>query len=246
MTAIVGVPALWDLLRRRLFQRFDDKSAGALGGFMRLLAKANFELRNRAGFDVGQLLFLPVREQGLADAFATSSAAARRCLPRCWRRSRAWASPSSEEGEAHARERLQHLGRQRRAAADEVANASAEPLVKGWQLADVEAGPVAQLEVRLREQAGEPPSTADLSSKRATAQQVPQRGEAIFGGHAAALEGRRGIASPVSSGRYVISRRRHQEQSFERVAQRQHGDSVGDAELRRIFDSSDTMKVKLR
>jgi long-chain acyl-CoA synthetase len=26
VTAIVGVPALWDLLRRRLFQRFDDKS----------------------------------------------------------------------------------------------------------------------------------------------------------------------------------------------------------------------------
>jgi len=61
VTAIVGVPALWDLLRRRLFQRFDDKSA-VLGGFMRLLAKANFELRNRAGFDVGQLLFLPVHE----------------------------------------------------------------------------------------------------------------------------------------------------------------------------------------
>ena len=61
VTAIVGVPALWDLLRRRLFQRFDDKSP-VLGGFMRLLAKANYELRNRAGFDVGQLLFLPVHE----------------------------------------------------------------------------------------------------------------------------------------------------------------------------------------
>src|SRR5205085_6893462 len=33
-----------------------------LGGFMRLLAKANYELRTRAGFDVGQLLFLPVHE----------------------------------------------------------------------------------------------------------------------------------------------------------------------------------------
>jgi len=61
VTAIVGVPALWDLLRRRLFQRFDDKSP-VLGGFMRLLAKGNYELRNRAGFDVGQLLFLPVHE----------------------------------------------------------------------------------------------------------------------------------------------------------------------------------------
>jgi long-chain acyl-CoA synthetase len=61
VTAIVGVPALWDLLRRRLFQRFDDKSP-VLGGFMRLLAKANYEMRNRAGFDVGMLLFLPVHE----------------------------------------------------------------------------------------------------------------------------------------------------------------------------------------
>ena len=52
VTAIVGVPALWDLLRRRLFQRFDDKSP-VLGGLMRVLAKANYELRNRAGFDVG-------------------------------------------------------------------------------------------------------------------------------------------------------------------------------------------------
>jgi long-chain acyl-CoA synthetase len=61
VTAIVGVPALWDLMRRRLFQRFDDKSP-VLGGLMRVLAKANYELRNRAGFDVGQLLFLPVHE----------------------------------------------------------------------------------------------------------------------------------------------------------------------------------------
>ena len=56
VTAIVGVPALWDLMRRRLFQRFDDKSP-VLGGFMRLLAKANYELRNRAGFDVGNAAF---------------------------------------------------------------------------------------------------------------------------------------------------------------------------------------------
>ena len=31
VTAIVGVPALWDLLRRRLFQRFADKSPVAGG-----------------------------------------------------------------------------------------------------------------------------------------------------------------------------------------------------------------------
>ena len=94
VTAIVGVPALWDLLRRRLFQRFDDKSP-VLGGFMRVLAKANYELRNRAGFDVGQLLFL-AGARGLRRPHPLPHqrrlGAARR---RCWRRSRAWASASS-------------------------------------------------------------------------------------------------------------------------------------------------------
>jgi long-chain acyl-CoA synthetase len=61
ITAIVGVPALWDLLRRRLFQRFADKSP-VLEGFMKLLANANFELRSRTGLDLGVLLFLPVHE----------------------------------------------------------------------------------------------------------------------------------------------------------------------------------------
>ena len=61
VTAMVGVPALWQLLRRRMFQRFDDKSP-ILGGFMRALASANYELRSRTGFDLGKLLFLPVHE----------------------------------------------------------------------------------------------------------------------------------------------------------------------------------------
>jgi long-chain acyl-CoA synthetase len=61
VTAIVGVPALWDLLRRRLFQRFADKSP-LLEGFMKVLAAANFELRSRTGFDLGILIFLPVHE----------------------------------------------------------------------------------------------------------------------------------------------------------------------------------------
>ena len=61
VTAIVGVPALWDLLRRRLFQRFADKSA-VLEALMKALAAANFELRSRTGFDLGVLAFLPVHE----------------------------------------------------------------------------------------------------------------------------------------------------------------------------------------
>ncbi len=61
VTAIVGVPALWDLLRRRLFQRFADKSP-LLEAFMKVLAAGNFELRSRTGFDLGMLIFLPVHE----------------------------------------------------------------------------------------------------------------------------------------------------------------------------------------
>ncbi|HVV50971.1 MAG TPA: AMP-binding protein [Polyangia bacterium] len=61
VTAIVGVPALWDLLRRRLFQRFADKSP-VLEAFMKVLAAGNFELRSRTGFDLGMLIFLPVHE----------------------------------------------------------------------------------------------------------------------------------------------------------------------------------------
>ena len=61
VTAIVGVPALWDLLRRRLFQRFADKSP-LLEVFMKVLAAGNFELRSRTGFDLGILIFLPVHE----------------------------------------------------------------------------------------------------------------------------------------------------------------------------------------
>src|SRR4029077_14584963 len=40
VTAIVGVPALWDLLRRRLFQRFADKSP-LIEPVMKALASAN-------------------------------------------------------------------------------------------------------------------------------------------------------------------------------------------------------------
>jgi long-chain acyl-CoA synthetase len=61
VTAIVGVPALWDLLRRRLFQRFADKSP-ILEALMKVVAAGNFELRSRTGIDLGVLAFLPVHE----------------------------------------------------------------------------------------------------------------------------------------------------------------------------------------
>jgi long-chain acyl-CoA synthetase len=61
VTAIVGVPALWDLLRRRLLQRFSEKLP-FLEGFMKALMSANYELRSRTKLDLGALFFLPVHE----------------------------------------------------------------------------------------------------------------------------------------------------------------------------------------
>jgi len=62
ITAIVGVPALWETLRRRVLQRFSDKSE-ILESAVKALADANFEVRARTGFDLGMFLFLPVHEK---------------------------------------------------------------------------------------------------------------------------------------------------------------------------------------
>jgi len=62
ITAIVGVPALWETLRRRVLQRFSDKSE-LLESAVTALADANFELRARTGLDFGMLMFLPVHER---------------------------------------------------------------------------------------------------------------------------------------------------------------------------------------
>lgn len=61
VTAIVGVPALWDLLRRRVLSRFSDKSP-LLGKAVEALVKTNFELRARLGINLGVLMFAPVHE----------------------------------------------------------------------------------------------------------------------------------------------------------------------------------------
>ncbi len=61
VTAIVGVPALWELLRRRVLQRFSDKSP-ILEAAVDALLSANFELRSRTGLDLGLFFFLPVHE----------------------------------------------------------------------------------------------------------------------------------------------------------------------------------------
>jgi long-chain acyl-CoA synthetase len=62
ITAIVGVPALWETLRRRVLQRFSDKSE-LLESAVKALSDANFELRARTGLDLGMFLFLPVHEK---------------------------------------------------------------------------------------------------------------------------------------------------------------------------------------
>jgi len=62
ITAIVGVPALWETMRRRVLQRFSDKSE-ILETAVKALADANFEVRARTGIDLGMFLFLPVHEK---------------------------------------------------------------------------------------------------------------------------------------------------------------------------------------
>ena len=59
ITAIVGVPAVWETLRRRVLQKFSDRST-ALESAVKALTRANFELRARVGIDLGMFLFLPV------------------------------------------------------------------------------------------------------------------------------------------------------------------------------------------
>jgi long-chain acyl-CoA synthetase len=59
VTAIVGVPALWELLKRRVMQKLTDKSS-LLEPLLKVLASGNYELRTRTGLDLGMLLFLPV------------------------------------------------------------------------------------------------------------------------------------------------------------------------------------------
>ena len=67
VTAIVGVPALWDLLRRRLFQRFADKSPVLRRLHARCSPRRTTSCATRAGFDVGHAA-LPARARGVRRA----------------------------------------------------------------------------------------------------------------------------------------------------------------------------------
>ena len=59
ITCIVGVPALWDLLKRRILGRFSDKS-DKLEELVNAAIDANYLLRDETPFNFGPLLFLPV------------------------------------------------------------------------------------------------------------------------------------------------------------------------------------------
>ena len=61
VTAIVGVPALWELLRRRVLQRFSEKG-GPVDTVFRALIEGNYRLRSKTGIDLGLLTFFPVHE----------------------------------------------------------------------------------------------------------------------------------------------------------------------------------------
>ena len=59
VTCIVGVPALWDLLKRRILSRFSDKSE-RLEELVSFAIDANYLLREEAPLNLGPLLFLPI------------------------------------------------------------------------------------------------------------------------------------------------------------------------------------------
>ena len=59
VTAIVGVPALWELLKRRVMQKLTDRSP-LLEPLVNALAAGNYQLREKTGIDMGMLLFFPV------------------------------------------------------------------------------------------------------------------------------------------------------------------------------------------
>jgi long-chain acyl-CoA synthetase len=59
VTCIVGVPALWDSLKRRILSRFSDRST-KLEDFVTAIIDANFLLRDETPLNFGPLLFLPI------------------------------------------------------------------------------------------------------------------------------------------------------------------------------------------
>jgi len=59
VTCIVGVPALWDLLKRRILGKFQDRSP-RLEELVNALIDANYLLRDETPLNFGPLLFFPI------------------------------------------------------------------------------------------------------------------------------------------------------------------------------------------
>jgi long-chain acyl-CoA synthetase len=62
ITAMVGVPALWQLLHRKITQELTARPALVEQG-IRALLSAHSELRNRTAFNLGKILFWPVHRK---------------------------------------------------------------------------------------------------------------------------------------------------------------------------------------
>jgi long-chain acyl-CoA synthetase len=63
VTGMVGVPAVWELLHRRIRNRFNERGA-TVARVADILIHANAWLRDRTPFNLGQLIFYPIH-QGL-------------------------------------------------------------------------------------------------------------------------------------------------------------------------------------
>lgn len=61
VTAIVGVPALWELLHRRIMNKFSDTSVW-LERIMKLLMEGNSKLRDKTPINLGPVVFYPIHK----------------------------------------------------------------------------------------------------------------------------------------------------------------------------------------
>ena len=87
---MVGVPALWELLHRRIKNRLYEQSDW-IGKSADLLIQGNAWLRDKTAVNLGQILFTRFTK-GWAAASAISSAAARRSAKKCRTIFAGWAS----------------------------------------------------------------------------------------------------------------------------------------------------------
>lgn len=61
ISAIVGVPALWELLHRRIMNKFSDRSEN-LETLVKQLGKANSKLRDKTPINLGPIIFYPIHK----------------------------------------------------------------------------------------------------------------------------------------------------------------------------------------